>query len=199
MNFFQALVNTFIPLFVAMDVFAIIGIFVALTQGLDKARSKRVTNQSVTTALLVGAGFLAIGKGVFSVLGITTDDFKIAGGLLLLIIAILDIIQAGGERRMPSGEMGIVPIGVPIIVGPAVLTALLVLVDRYGVFPTVVSFLVNLFIVWVTLKNAGRIEAVIGRGGVVALSKIMALLLAAIAIMMIRIGLQDFVAVMGRH
>jgi multiple antibiotic resistance protein len=89
--------------------------------------------------------------------------------------------------------MGVVPMGVPLIVGPAVLTNILLLVDHYGIIPTIISLLVNLFIVWISLKNAERIIRVIGRGGIVGISKVMALLLASIAIMMIRLGVENIV------
>jgi multiple antibiotic resistance protein len=89
--------------------------------------------------------------------------------------------------------MGVVPIGVPLIVGPAVLTTILVLVDHYGIIPTIISLILNLFIVWITLINAQRIINIFGRGGIIGISKVMALLLASIAIMMIRIGVENIV------
>jgi multiple antibiotic resistance protein len=89
--------------------------------------------------------------------------------------------------------MGVVPIGVPLIVGPAVLTNILLLVDHFGVVPTIISLVLNLFIVWISLRNAERIVHLVGKGGVIGISKVMALLLAAIAIMMIRIGIENIV------
>ena len=99
----------------------------------------------------------------------------------------------GEERRRQMGKMGVVPIGVPLIVGPAVLTTTLVLVDHYGIFPTIISLLLNLLIVWVSLSYAERLIKLIGKGGIMGLSKIMALLLASIAIMMIRLGIENII------
>lgn len=187
----KAIPNTFIPLFVAIDVFVVLPIFISLTDEMSKPKRQVVIRESILTALIVSLSFIALGEIIFKILGITSDDFKIAGGLILLIIAILDLIKHGEERRKPAGKMGVVPIGVPLIVGPAVLTTILVLVDHYGIIPTIISLLLNLFIVWASFINAERIINLFGKGGISAISKVMALLLASIAIMMIRIGIEN--------
>lgn len=185
--------NTFIPLFVAMDVFMLIPIFISMTKDISKSDRSAVVRDSIITALVVSILFLALGEAIFKILGITGDDFKIAGGLVLLVFAILDLLQRGEERRMPVMKMGVVPIGVPLIAGPAVLTTILVLEDRYGIIPTIIALMLNLFIVWISLLNAERIINTIGRGGITGLSKVMALLLASIAIMMIRLGVENII------
>ena len=193
MEILKVLPNTFIPLFVAMDVFMIIPIFISLTEGLSHDKRLVVVRESIFTGLVVSLSFVALGEGIFRILGITGDDFKIAGGIVLLVFAVLDLIRAGEERRRHLGKMGVVPIGVPLIVGPAVLTTTLVLVDHYGIFPTIISLLLNLLIVWVSLSYAERLIKLIGKGGIMGLSKIMALLLASIAIMMIRLGIENII------
>ena len=189
----KILPNTFIPLFVATNVFTVLPFFIALTEEMSNLERKIIIKDSLLTALIVGLLFVALGEAIFNILGITTDDFKIGGGLVLLIFAILDLIRHGEERRKPVDKMGVVPIGVPLITGPAVLTTILVLVDHYGVIPTIISFILNLFIVWVSFINAERIINFFGKGGVAGISKIMALLLASIAIMMIRLGISNIV------
>jgi multiple antibiotic resistance protein len=135
-----------------------------------------------------------VGEFIFGVIGITTSDFKVAGGILLLVIAVMDIMGAQERTKGPREALGVVPIGVPLIVGPAVLTTILVLTEHYGVMPTVAGLLINLALVWGALLMAGRIIKLIGLNGVMALSKIMAILLAAIAVMMIRLGMQGILA-----
>jgi len=186
----KVLPNTFIPLFVAIDVFMLIPIFISMTKDIAKQKRQAIVRDSIITAIVVSIIFLALGEAIFRILGITGHDFKIAGGLVLLVFAVLDLLQRGEERRKPIMKMGVVPIGVPLIAGPAVLTTILVLVDHYGIIPTVISLLLNLFIVWISLVNADRIIKTIGRGGVSGLSKVMALLLASIAVMMIRLGIE---------
>jgi multiple antibiotic resistance protein len=191
-NIIKALPHTFIPIFVAIDVFAILPLFISLTVGIPDSR-RLVIRDSIFTAVIVGLFFVALGEAIFNILGITPDDFKIAGGLVLLIFAILEIMRHEDKRRKPMGRVGVVPIGVPLIVGPAVLTTLLVLVDHYGIIPTIVSFILNLFIVWFFFSEAERIINFFGKGGIIAISKVMALLLASIAVMMIRLGITNFI------
>jgi multiple antibiotic resistance protein len=192
-NILRILPNTFIPLFVAINVFLLLPIFISMTKEMSKQKRRAVVRDSILTAIIVSLLFIALGEGIFRILGITGDDFKIAGGIVLLVFAVLDLTQHGEERRKPDVKMGVVPIGVPLIVGPAVLTTILVLVDHYGIIPTIISIILNLFIVWISLINAERIMILFGRGGIIGISKVMALLLASIAIMMIRLGIENII------
>jgi multiple antibiotic resistance protein len=189
----RILPNTFIPLFVAMNAFMLLPIFVSLTKDMTKPKRRMVIIDSILTALIVSLSFIGLGEAIFRILGITTDDFKIAGGLLLLVLAIMDLTQYVEQRMKPDVKIGVVPIGVPLIVGPAVLTNILLLVDHYGIVPTLISLMLNLSIVWISLMNADAIIKVVGKGGIVGISKVMALLLAAIAIMMIRLGIMNII------
>ncbi len=184
----RILPNTFIPLFVATNIFMLLPIFISLTREMGKLKKKVVIRDSILTAIIVSFLFIALGELIFRILGITPDDFKIAGGIVLLVFAVRDLVHSGEERMKPDIKVGVVPIGVPLIVGPAVLTNILLLADHYGVVPTLVALVLNLFIVWITLVNAERIINVVGKGGIIGIAKVMALLLASIAIMMIRIG-----------
>ena len=189
----KALPNTFIPLFVAMDIFVVLPIFISVTNNMTESKRSAVVRQSIVTALAVSMVFVALGEAVFRILGITINDFKIAGGLILLVIAILDMIRYSEDRRKPHETIGVVPIGVPLIVGPAVLTTIIVLIGNYGLIPTIISLILNLLIVWVSFIKAQKIIKMFGRNGIVAMSKVMALLLAAIAVMMIRLGLEGII------
>jgi len=192
MDIIRILPNTFIPVFVAINVFMLIPIFISMTKEMSAKKRQGVIRDSILTAMIVSLLFIALGEAIFRILGITKDDFKIAGGLVLLVFAVLDLIR-GEERRRTDIKMGVVPIGVPLIVGPAVLTTVLVLVEHYGITPTIISIILNLFIVWILLINAERIIHLFGRGGIIGISKIMALLLASIAIMMIRLGIENII------
>ena len=183
----------FIPLFVAIDVIGILPIFMSLVEGVEKPQKARFINQSVITALSVSIGFLAVGKFVFSILGIEIYDFKIAGGLLLLVFAINDLLFSEKSKKTITSTMGVVPLGIPLVVGPAVLTTIIVTVDTYGYIPTITSLAVNLFIVWIVFLKSNFIYRVMGEGGSKAFAKVASLLLAAIAVMMIRRGFMDIV------
>ena len=189
----KILPNTFIPLFVATNIFMLLPIFISITKEMTKVIRKVVVRDSILTAIIVSFLFIALGELIFRILGITTDDFKIAGGTVLLVFAVRDLVHSGEERIKPDLKVGVVPIGVPLIVGPAVLTNILLLVNLYGIVPTVISLILNLLIVWISLINAERIISIVGRGGIIGIAKVMALLLASIAIMMIRIGVVNII------
>jgi multiple antibiotic resistance protein len=184
--------NTFIPLFVAIDIFGLLPIIISMTEGMSERKRRAVLRQSVVAALAVGLAFMALGEAVFAVLGITVNDFKVAGGLLLLVLAVLEMAKAGQRKRPAAAHAaaGVVPIGIPLIVGPAVMTTLIVLVEHFGVWPTVASLLLNFALVWLAFLGAGRIVRFLGTGGIMALTKIMAILLASIGVMMVRLGVE---------
>jgi len=185
--------NTFIPIFVAINIFMLLPLFISITKDMTKPKRSEVVKESILTAILVSLSFVALGEVIFRILGITGDDFKTAGGIVLLVFAVRDLIHSGEERIKPDIKVGVVPIGVPLIVGPAVLTNILILVDHYGIIPTVISLLLNLGIVWIFLSNAERMMNFFGKGGIIGIGKVMLLLLAAIAIMMIRIGVVNII------
>jgi len=182
----------FIPLFVAFDVLGILPIFVSFTAEMNTAERKKVVRQSILTAFLVSLGFVAAGESVFALLGISVSDFQIAGGALLFIIAIVDLIFPEKTRTFPKETIGVVPIGIPLIVGPAVLTLLLIIVHSYGYFSTILCLILNLLIVWVVFSQAHGILRVIKEGGAKGIAKVSSLLLAAFAMMMIRMGIQGW-------
>ncbi len=187
--------NVFIPIFVAIDVFALLPVFLSLTQGMSSAGLRSVIRQSVFTAFVISISFVTLGEIIFRVIGITVDDFKIAGGILLLIIAILDIVQTDKheKRKKATSTIGIVPIGVPLIVGPALLTTLLVLLEHYGPVLPLVALVINLIIVWFLFTRASLVVDIIGKNGILAISKLMDILLASIAVMMIRMGVENLI------
>jgi multiple antibiotic resistance protein len=184
---------SFIPLFVAVDAVGVLPIFVSLTEGLEKNEKTKVIIQSMLTASTLAIGFILIGKLVFKLLGITIGDFMVAGGAILFCLAITDIINPVKKRRIPGKDLGTVPIGTPLIVGPAVLTTSLVIVPQYGLLPTMVSVMVNILFAGVVFSLSSRLMGFLGEAGSKALSKITSLLLAAIAVMLIRKGLQQIV------
>ena len=183
---------TFVPLFVAMDAIGVLPILVPLTQEMKTKGRSRTVRLAVITALGLGLGFVAIGKGIFIFLGIEVSDFLVAGGLILFLLAAKELITGKmleAQASVGADMLGVVPIGTPLVVGPAVLTTLLILTDQYSVVIVIFSFIVNLAIAWLLFAQANRVVAFLGQGGVRATSKIVSLFLAAIAIKMIRQGI----------
>lgn len=184
---------SFIPLFVAIDVLGVLPLFVGLIEGMDAKRRKVVIIEATIAAFVISLLFLATGKIIFSFLGITESDFRVGGGIILLVLAIQDLLFAKDEGRSPGTSIGIVPIGIPLIMGPAALTTIIILVDSYGYFWTIISLLVNILIVFVVFMQAKIIHRAMGKAGSKAIGKIAALFLAGIAVMMIRSGIAEMV------
>jgi len=185
---FRNILLAFIPIFVAVDAVGVLPIFVSLTEGLNHKERITVILQSMITALCVAIGFVFLGKAVFKFLGITVGDFMIAGGAILFCISIIDIINPVKERRIPGKDLGAVPLGMPLIVGPAVLTTSLIVISEYGLLPTIISVIINVLLAGCIFSIGSLLIRLIGDAGTKALSKITSLLLAAIAVMLIRKG-----------
>jgi multiple antibiotic resistance protein len=179
----------FIPIFVAVDALGVLPIFVSLTQGLKQQAKLKIILYSIFTALCLAISFIFVGKAVFKFLGITIGDFMVAGGAILFCISIIDIINPLKARRVPNGDLGIVPLGTPLIVGPAVLTTSLIVISEYGMYPTIISVFANVLLAGAIFSLGSLLIKGIGESGAKAISKIASLLLAAIAVMMIRKGI----------
>ena len=110
----------FVPLFVAVDAIGVLPLYVSLTEGLNKVQRQKVVFQSVVTASVVAVLFLWFGPVLLKFLGITVQDFMVAGGILLLAISLNDILIGTKKRRQADPDsLGAVPIGIPLITGPA--------------------------------------------------------------------------------
>jgi len=178
----------FIPIFVAIDVVGLVAMFMGLAGDAPREKRQREGFIAIFTALCVSVGFIFLGKIVFTALGITVADFQVAGGLILLGLAGRELLNVALASREATDDFGVVPLGMPLIAGPALLTALLILVDTVGLLFTIAALLVNLALVVVAFWNADLVARWMGRQGLRGVSKIVALLLAAIAVSLIRRG-----------
>jgi len=184
----------FIPIFVAVDAVGVLPIFVSLTRLMENTEKTKTIIQSMFTALCLAVGFIFLGKAVFALLGITISDFMVAGGAVLFCIAITDIIGPIKKRRIPGDELGAVPLGTPLIVGPAVLSTSLIIIPHYGLLATLISVVVNVLFAGLVFRFSDILIKLFGEPGSKAISKITSLLLAGIAVMMIRKGLGELVS-----
>jgi len=190
-NFFDPYLLTFIALFVAVDAIGNIPIFISFVEGTSKKQRNKIVADSVSTATALAIIFMLVGKVILRFIGVTIPDFQIAGGALLFFIAarlLLPTSSKGLAGETHDRDLGVFPLGTPLITGPAVLTTTLIMVDSYGMVATFVALLANMAIVWLTLAKADILLKWMGPGGLRALSKIMYILLAAIGVMMVRRG-----------
>lgn len=187
----EPFVLTFVPIFVAVDAVGNLPLFISLVEGKTKREIHKIIVVSVIVATILAISFMFIGKWILRFLCVTIQDFQIAGGCLLFLIS-GHLLLFGTQKVFPPGsydnDVSIFPLGTPLITGPAVLTTILMMVDTYGICPTLVSLILNMLFVLITLFNAEFIMKFIGPRGIYAFAKITNILLAAIAVMMIRRG-----------
>ena len=187
----RGLLLTFIPLFVAVDVVAVVLVYLGIGVRLPEPARRRLVLESTITAAAVGLGFLFAGDAILRFLGVTVGDFQIAGGLLLLVLSIHDLLHPDMPLRQPGTRPGVVPLGIPMIAGPAVLTTLITLARTHGYALTVTAYVLNLVIVWAALRWAALVGRLLGEAGGRAITKVLSLVLAAIAVTFIRRGVMS--------
>lgn len=179
----------FIALFVAFDVVGLLPVYWGLAQGLPARERQQAVHQAVLVAFLVALAFLWVSGFVFLAMGLQVSDVMIAGGVILFALALRDLLH---PTKTPNGSVeaiGVVPLGVPLMVGPAVLATALLTRQRYGLWPTVGGLSLNILLTWVALQAADWLMQRVGREGAKVISKVSSLLLAAFAVMLIRQGL----------
>jgi multiple antibiotic resistance protein len=196
-DFWQA----FLPMFVSMDPVGLIPFFVAFTSGTPEPKRQRVIVQAIATALIVALAFLFAGRALLQWLGVGIPDFLVAGGVLLFVLALADLLAVDKPNQTLSSTdetLGVVPLAVPMIVGPAVLATSQVLLNRYGYALTIASIAVNVMVTGILLQCSGLIVRLIGSAGARVISKLAMLILAALAVMFIRSGLALMIAGWGK-
>lgn len=195
-QFLTLFLLAFVPIFFAVDAIGVLPIFISLTEEMDWQTKRKVVAQAVVTAMLVAIGFIFLGQGVFRLMGVTIQDFMVAGGAVLFIISTLDLVSETKAARKIS-TLGAVPLGTPLLVGPAVLSTSIIFVPVYGWLAVVAAVAANVALAGIILLGSRQIERVLGQAGSRAVSKVASLLLASIAIMLIRRGLIGMVAQFG--
>lgn len=188
----QNVLLALVPIFVAIDPIGLVPLFLGLTQGMAVRERRQVARAATLAATLTAIVFVFLGKSIFKLLGIGVADFQIAGGLILFLLASGDIVtrERQGLALESQQDVGIVPLGLPMIAGPAMLTTLMIMVDTVGIPATMLALLLNMGLVVLALYFSEHLARLISIRGLKALHKIVALLLAAIAVNMVRRGWQ---------
>jgi multiple antibiotic resistance protein len=187
----EAFLKSFIPIFVALDVLGVLPLYARFSIGLDEKKRKRVLRESIVTAFLVTISFIAIGNEILDYLNISIQDFLIAGGIILFIIAVRDLLGGGREDLVGQDDLfAVVPLGVPLLAGPALLATSLIIFNTFGFVYVLVALVLNLALAGIIFKYSLLILRLISRRWIEAIAKVFILFLASIAIMFIRTGLQ---------
>lgn len=192
----KSFIVSFVPLFLAVDIIGTVPIYLGLTESLSAKEKRKILGDSIFLAGAFAIIFAFLGKLVFTSLGITINDFKIAGGILLLILSVY-LLMPGKSREFltmsKDEDIGVFPLATPLITGPAVLATTMMLLDSCGLKPTLISLILNMGIAWFVLRYSDLLNKIIGSSGIKALSKISYIFLAAIGIMILRQGITGVV------
>lgn len=182
-----------IPILVAVDPLGSVPIYVAAAEQLSPPARRGLFTRSVLAAMLIALGFVFAGRAIFAFLGISVADFQIAGGAMLFLIALYEMIAAG---RAParSIEPAIVPLAVPLTIGPAVMTVSLELIHTRGPAATCLALITALGCLLTCLLLSQQLLKIVTVGALRAFAKIIYLLLAAIGVHYVRSGISTIVA-----
>lgn len=186
-----SIAKSVISLFIIVDPLGNIPIFIGLTGEMKRKEKRKVFNTATITGFILLLSFAVAGNQILYIFGITLQSFMVAGGILLLIIAIrILIVGEWEELRKTPESIGAVPIAVPLLVGPGAITTTILSLQEFGILVTVISVVIVFAAAWLILRYIEPIYSVLGRNGSVVISKVMALLIAAIAIQYIMNGLK---------
>ncbi|MEM6785543.1 MAG: MarC family protein [Bacteroidota bacterium] len=204
-SFLHVFLEAFLPLFVAFNIPGILPLYIGLTETMDPRARWRLLVRALTVAFVIAVLMLFAGQVIFQTLGITVNDLRVGGGLILLILAITDLLfseqmqsrRSGngkhddeeGENASAAESLAVVPLGIPLIMGPAAITTILVSQQSYGYAPTLLSVVVNMALVLAAFHFGPRLMTLLGPSTSKAIAKVASLFLAAIAVAMIRTGI----------
>jgi multiple antibiotic resistance protein len=183
-----------LALFIIVDPFGNIPIFVGLTENVQDAQKKRVYNTATIVGTVLLLVFAFAGTGILSLFGLSIYSFEVAGGILLLIIAIRILISGSMHENVESPEsLGAVPIAIPLLVGPGAITTTIFNIQQYDTIIAILAVLVVMAITWITLRYISKVYKFLGKTGSLIIARVMALLIAAIAVQYILTGVTHFV------
>ena len=186
------IITSVIALFVVIDPIGNIPLFIAFTKKLEKAEHKTVSKTAILTAAALLLLFGMAGTQILQLFGITIFSFMIAGGTLLFIIAIE--LLTYGEWRFAGGvkeEVGVVPLAFPLLAGPGSITAVIISYQTSGFLITFSSIIIVMAITYVILRMVNPIYKVLGNRGSMIVSRVFAVIIAAIAVEYIVKGIKN--------
>ena len=189
----DGILEAFIALFVVMDPIGNLPIFISLTKGMPIKEVRKNVDRSVFVAGVLLFVFLFLGLQIFEFFGINLDSFQIAGGIVLLIFGVLYVFGISPKFVKPHGNDLSIPIGTPLLTGPGVITTTVILVKESGPFVTVVAAFLTLLTTWLILMHSSNLYKVLGEHWTNVISRVMGILLAAIAVKFIIRGVLNII------
>jgi multiple antibiotic resistance protein len=178
----NSFIMSFVPLFIVIDSIGDLLFLVKATEHLSPDEQRKTGDTAVLTAAIVGLAFFFLGQIILKAMNISVGAFAIAGGIVLLVLSVNDLVEGQSVNMEEEPRFAVVPLGTPLLAGPATITLLLILVTQRGWPVVLISFVLNLIIAWGIFRGKIKILKYMGVGGVKAVSSVFSLLLTAIAV-----------------
>ncbi|MEN3187635.1 MAG: MarC family protein [Atribacterota bacterium] len=197
MKFMDTLVSvsrSFFLLLFILDPFLGAVVFIALTKSMEQRERLSQAFLSVTVAFVLMLVFLFSGKLLFGLLGISFSSFMVAGGVILLLLGIEEILGLEFSRKSADTKVAAVVIGTPLLCGPGAITSVVILAEKYGYLVPLMAVVLALFVTWVILVSAEKIARILGERIIEIFSRVMGLLLAAMAVEYVKEGILQMMA-----
>lgn len=198
------LITAFTTLFVIIDPIGLAPVFLALTQGISPAHRRRIATRACLTALCVLLAFALFGEALLNFVGISMPAFRIAGGVLLFLTALDMLFERRQERREDRAEEtdilqedpSVFPMAIPLLAGPGAIATIILLTgstDSALGFAAIIGVMVLvLLIAFALFMLASPLERALGRTGIIVVTRVFGMLLAALAVQFILDGLTGF-------
>ena len=189
--------RSFFTLFIIMSPFIGLPVFLKIVDSFDERRRKR----AATRAIFFSAGlllfFILFGMALLNLFGVSFEGFKIAGGIVLLILGITYMfnISLSEKKSVHYATDILVPFAMPLIIGPGTITATILLTNTYGIFIVAAGGILALGVYWLFLHHSSRVVRTLGHQGIEVVARFMGLILMAIAVDMMRSGVSGFIKV----
>jgi multiple antibiotic resistance protein len=202
-SYFQFALVTFTSVLFIVDPIAVVPTYLVITQGQTQAQRRVTARRACLAAMILLVTFAAVGRAIFGLFGITMPAFRIAGGLILWLVA-MDMLH--GNRSTQEGtaeiteatvkdDVAITPLAMPMLAGPGAISTVMVLSGQARTMPQTVvvygSILLALLIAWLTLRAAEWLVLRMGQTGIRVMTRLMGLLLAAIAVQFVITGVRE--------
>jgi multiple antibiotic resistance protein len=184
--------QAFFLLFSILNALGNVPIFLSMTASIADRRRKIIT-KSVFLAFLILIIFAYLGWFIFQFLGITIDDFKIAGGIILFFIA-YENLKGQVSKTVEVDEIAAFPLATPLLAGPGAISTVMILMNPpYNPIVASVVIIINCLLAWVILMQSEIIQHMLGKSGTKILTRIMGLLIAAVGVTFVREGVLSFI------
>ncbi len=197
-------ITAFVTLFVVIDPIGLTPMFVALTQGMSAAQRRRIATRACLAAIVILTIFGLAGEEVLAFIGISMPAFRISGGILLFVTAFDMLFERRDQRRENQADEGearddpsIFPLAMPLIAGAGAMATMILLVgsangDIAKIATVHAAMAIVVGLVFALAQTAGLMERLLGRTGIKVVTRLLGMLLAALAVQFVLDGLRDF-------